>query len=91
VDRYRVTLKPDGQRFGILDTDQYDYCALKDDKGAVVPLEWHTKPAAEAWLSLCYRRWRVWEGTKDAARVPLRWRPLPAKASPFDRGYEFYN
>lgn len=92
MDRYRVTLTPAGQRFGILDTDQYDYCGLPDENGRTVQLEWDDKEDAERWLSMCYRRWRAWEGTKrDGERVPLRWRPLPAETSPFDRGYQYYN
>lgn len=91
MDRYRVTLNPDGQQFGILDTDQYDYCGFPDEKGRAVQLQWDHKSDAERWLNLCYRYWRAWEGTKDAARVPLRWRPHPPQASPFDRGFQFYN
>lgn len=92
MDRYRVTLLPGGQAYGILDRDSYDYCGLPDENGRAVPLEWPLKESAEAWLSLCYRRWRAWEGEpKRRPLVPLRWRPLPAATSPWDRGWQFYN
>lgn len=85
MDRYRVTTTPDGRKFGILDRDTYDYCGLPDENGTVKPLEWELREGAEAWLSLCYRRWRVWEGEpKRRAEVPLRWRPHPPQPSPFE-------
>jgi hypothetical protein len=90
MDRYRVTLIPNGRAFGILDTDQYEYCGLPED-GAVSLLVWENREDADRWLSMCYRRWRVWEGTSQRGIVPLRWRPAPAQTSPFDRGYRFYN
>jgi hypothetical protein len=92
MDRYRVTLTPDGRVFGILDRDQYDYCALPDENGRPKRLEFALRESAESWLNLCYRRWRAWEGEpKRREQVPLRWRPLPAQTSPFDPGVQHYN
>lgn len=88
MDRYRVTLTRDATKFGILDRDQYDYCGLPDEQGRVRPLEWETREGAERWLSMCYRRWAMWEGDRSKAGlrklVPLRWRPHPPQPSPFD-------
>jgi hypothetical protein len=92
VDRYRVTLTPDGSLYGILDRDQYDYCGLPDENGRPKRLEFAERESAERWLGLCYRRWQMWEiDQKQREQVPLRWRPLPPSNSPFDRGYQFYN
>lgn len=83
MDRYRVVLTRNGQRFGILDREEYDYCGLATDDG-LVPLEWRTKPAAEAWLHKCYRIWQMWE--RDGAGTPPKgWRPHQLRPSPFDR------
>jgi hypothetical protein len=90
MDRYRVTLKPDGRTYGILDRDRYEYCALVDKDGRRHPLEWKLREGADDWLKLCYRYWRAWEGTKARGQVPLRWRPLPRQTSPFDPGAKFY-
>lgn len=92
MDRYRVTLTPDGRVYGILDRDRYEYCGLPDEAGQVKPLEFPIRESAERWLSLCYRQWRAWEGIpKKRADVPLRWRPLPPEPSPFDQGVQFYS
>lgn len=91
MDRYRVTLTRNGQRFGILDTVEYDYCSLTADDGTSLPLEWHTKPAAEAWLHQCYRTWNAWEGNGEGT-PPRQWRRRPPPdESPFDRGVRFYS
>ncbi|WP_367575292.1 hypothetical protein [Streptomyces griseoaurantiacus] len=83
MDRYRVTLTPDGRVFGILDRDQYEFCGLPDEEGRPKRLEFPAREAAERWLNLCYRRWRAWEGEpKRRELVPLRWRPLPAEPPP---------
>lgn len=94
MNRYRVTLTPDGQMFGILDREQYDWCGLPDEDGNVQRLEWKAKPSAEAWLQMCYRLWQIWEsdgGGKTAGTPPKGWRPRPPETSPFDRGFRFYN
>jgi hypothetical protein len=90
MDRYRITLTRDGRNFAILDREVYDYCALLDDDGTVVPLEWPIRPAAEAWLQKCYRIWQTWEGN-GAGRAPKGWKPAPKDYSPWDRGFEFYS
>ena len=92
MDRYRITLTPDGQKFGILDREQYDYCGLPDEDGNVKRLEWVLRPAAEAWLQMCYRMWQAWEGNGQGT-PPKGWRPHPPEpaGSPFDRGARFYN
>lgn len=85
MNRYRVTLTRDGSKFGILDTDEYDYCSLTGEDGERVPLQWEFKEAAEMWLNFCFRRWAAWEGDKRTARkVPLRWRPQRPMFSPFE-------
>jgi hypothetical protein len=89
-NRYRVTLTRDGQRFGILDREVYDYCGLQVEDGTILALEWATRGSAEAWLQKCYRLWQTWEGD-GAGTVPKGWRPRPPETSPFDRGFEFYN
>lgn len=90
MDRYRVTLTRDGRKFGILDTEQYDYCALVDDDGTVLPLEWPIREAAEAWLYNCFRIWQTWEGNGKGT-APKKWRPRPPATSPWDRGIQFYS
>lgn len=90
LDRYRVTLTRDGRKFGILDCELYDYCALVDDGGRVHPLEWGMREAAEAWLNQCFRTWKAWEGNGQG-RAPSRWRPKPPELSPWDRGFQYYN
>jgi hypothetical protein len=85
VNRYRVTLTPDGRKFGILDRELYDYCGIPDGDGAVIPLEWTIKPAAEAWLQRCYRLWQAWEDN-GAGVPPRKWRPRPEAVSPFNHG-----
>ncbi|WP_031106322.1 hypothetical protein [Streptomyces sp. NRRL S-146] len=84
MNRYRIVLTRDGQRFGILDREQYEYCSLRDEDGEVHKLEWRTRPAAEAWLQRCYRTWQTWEGNGEG-QPPKDWRPLSAKGatSPF--------
>jgi hypothetical protein len=92
MDRYTVTLTPDARRYGILDRDMYAYCTLMDESKNLLPLEWETKEAAQAWLNMCYRRWPIWEGDRKLhGLVPLRWRPLPQDTSPWDRGVQFYS
>jgi hypothetical protein len=90
MDRYRIVLTRDGQKFGILDREQYDYCALQDENGTPQPLEWQTRAGAEAWLHQCFRTWNEWEGN-GAGTPPQGWRRRPPEPSPFDRGYQFYN
>jgi hypothetical protein len=89
MDRYRIVLTRDGRKFGILDREQYDYCALQSEDGTVHPLEWHTRPAAESWLQQCYRLWKAWEDN-GAGIAPKGWRP-GGRLSPFDPGIRFYN
>lgn len=89
MDRYRITLTRDGQKFGILDRVKYDYCGLPDEDGKILPLEWATRHSAESWLQKCYRIWQTWEGTADGP-PPEGWRPRPPEPSPFDRGFQFY-
>jgi len=90
VDRYRITLTPEGARFGILDREQYDYCGLPDEDGRAKRLEFKLKPEAEHWLTTCYRTWEAWEKTGEG-EPPEGWRPAPAEVSPFDRGWQYYN
>lgn len=90
MDRYRIVLTRDGQNFGILDRERYEYCGLPDEDGKILALEWPIRAGAEAWLNQCYRLWRAWEGN-GAGTAPKGWRPRPPETSPFDRGFEFYN
>lgn len=90
MDRYRIVLTRDGRKFGILDREQYDYCALRDEDGRVHPLEWMTRPAAEGWLQQCYQLWQAWE-KNGAGIAPKDWRPRSKEVSPFDRGIRFYS
>lgn len=89
-DRYRVTLTPDGQGYGILDRKEYDYCGLPGDDGQVLELRWKIRSAAEAWLRQCYLTWQAWEGNGQGI-PPKGWRPLPPKPSPWDRGIRYYS
>jgi hypothetical protein len=94
MDRYRVTVTRDARKFGILDREAYDYCALVDEDGTVLPLEWQTRNSAEAWLNRCYQLWARWEseGGGSSQGIPPRgWRPAPTDISPFDRGIQFYS
>lgn len=90
MDRYRITLTPEGTAFAILDREQYDFCGLPDEDGRPKRLEFKLRPEAEHWLHTCYEMWRAWE--KDRAGTPPEgWRPAPPEPSPFDRGYQYYN
>lgn len=92
ADRYVVTATPGQRGFGILDRDLYDWCALPTENGSPLPLEWPLREGAQAWLNMCYRRWRAWESERQRkADVPLRWRPHPQGQSPWDQGWRFYN
>lgn len=94
MSRYVVTMTPDMRGFGILDRELYGYCTLVDENKNLLPLEWTTKAGAEAWLNMCFRRWKSWENgsTEGKGRaVPKGWRPRRPEPSPFDRGWQFYN
>lgn len=86
--RYVPTMTPDQQRWVILDLELGGYCTLpdKEDPSSLLPLEWSAREGAENWLSLCYRHWRVWEASNHpkSRTVPLRWRPLPDRRSPWE-------
>lgn len=82
-DRYRVTTLPgDHRKYAILDRDMWGFCTLPDDPNAehpnLLPLEWNSRPAAEAWLHQCYRAWQ-----NNTVPAPARWRPLPPAESPW--------
>lgn len=83
--RYKPCLTPDRKKWVILDFGMDAYCTLPDESGNLLPLEWNTRPAAEAWLFQCYRAWGA--GTVPA---PEGWKPLRQGASPFDRGLHGY-
>ncbi|MGK4909975.1 hypothetical protein [Streptomyces albus] len=72
--RYKPVETPDRQRWVILDRAMDGYCTLPDahDPTTLLPLEWRTRQAAEAWLQRCYRAWQ--HGTVPA---PAGWRPHP--------------
>jgi hypothetical protein len=91
MNRYRVTLLPDASAFGILDRELYDYVRLpKPDEVRPSWLTWTTRGAAEDWLLTCYQLWQQWEAA-GSKKVPEGWRPHKGeKASPFDRGWQFY-
>lgn len=84
MDRYIVTQTPDQRRWVILDLHMFGYCTLPDDPGNphpnLLPLEWSTRPAAEAWLNRCFNAW-----AKGIAPAPTGWRPLPYEPSPWAR------
>lgn len=78
MNRYEVTQTPERDRWVILDRRMWGYCALVDGE-TVMPLEWTSKAAGEAWLNKCYKLWEV--GTVPA---PQKWRPLqPGESSPW--------
>lgn len=90
VGRYKITATRDGRKFGILDLELYDYCALVDDQGGVKPLEWYTKHGAQAWLNRCFVTWLEWDRTGEG-QTPRNWRPRRPQISPFDPGIQYYN
>lgn len=91
MDRYHIALTRDGRKFGIIDRERYEYCALRDESGAVHPLEWISRASAQGWLQNCFRIWQAWEKNGEG-EPPKRWRPHPAPiVSPFDRGMKFYD
>lgn len=79
-NRYAVTTTPDRTRYVILDRDLDGYCTLPDDgdPSTLLPLEWRSRPAAEAWLHQCFRAWQA-----GVVPAPERWRPLPHQPSPW--------
>ncbi|MEV4928059.1 hypothetical protein [Streptomyces roseoverticillatus] len=90
MTRYSITKSPDGVRWVILDTALWGYCAMPDgtDGANLLPLEWKTRPAAEAWLNLCYRLWAAWEdrpkvGGQRLGPPPRNWRPRPESSAPW--------
>jgi len=89
LGRYKPWLTPDRTKWVIFDWKLTEFCTLQDEYGNVLPLEWNTRPAAEAWLQQCYRTWWGWEQT-GSGRVPDDWRPIAAEVSPWDRGYRFH-
>lgn len=74
--RYKPTPTPDRRRWVILDRAMDGYCTLPDtgDPTTLLPLEWRSREAAEAWLHQCYRLWQT--GTVPA---PPGWRPQPPR------------
>lgn len=57
IKRYAVTRLPGDRRWVILDRRLSAPCALPDDQGQPVPLEWSAREAAEAWLYMCRVAW----------------------------------
>ena len=78
IGRYLVTQLPDQSRWVILDRHMWGYCTLLDDNDNLLPLQWSSRAAAEAWLRDCYRRWG--NGTIPA---PSDWRERPPELSPW--------
>ncbi|MFE9381740.1 hypothetical protein ACFYMO_00665 [Streptomyces sp. NPDC007025] len=82
MSRYQVTMLPDRTHWVILDRALGGYCALpddaKDDHPNLLPLEWSSRPAAEAWLRKCFRAWGL--GT---VQPPRNWKPVSPGTSPW--------
>ncbi|MCY0937782.1 hypothetical protein [Streptomyces sp. H34-S4] len=77
-----MTQTPDRLRWVIYDSYMDGYCTLPDDVDAeypnLLPLEWRTRAAAEAWLRRCYAKW----GT-GLVTPPWGWKPVPPVLSPY--------
>ncbi|GAA0333028.1 hypothetical protein GCM10009540_60930 [Streptomyces turgidiscabies] len=86
--RYVPTMTPDQRLWVILDLELWAYCTLpdKDDPSSLLPLEWNSRPAAEAWLQKCYQHWQSWEAKTNPRHkdVPLGWRPYRDIPSPWE-------
>lgn len=75
MQRYKVTQLPDWSAWAILDLDAGAYCTLPDAEGPhpnLLPVEFRTRAAAEAWLHRCYVAWQA-----ELVPPPVNWRPLP--------------
>jgi hypothetical protein len=77
MSRYVITQLPDSSRkWAVLDRDLYGYCTLPDDPAAerpnLLPLEWNSRAAAEAWLFRCFQVWAA-----GLVPAPEGWRPWP--------------
>jgi hypothetical protein len=84
--RYVVTQTPDQRRWGILDREWYGFCTLPDGNGNLIPLEWHGRSAAEAWLYTCRVAWG-----NGLVPAPEGWDEFRPEPSPWDRGVSYYN
>jgi hypothetical protein len=65
--RYVIRQTPD-KRWGIRDQLLSGPCALLDDQGASVPLEWDEPAGAQGWLYLCRLAWAA-----DLVPAPNGW------------------
>lgn len=75
-DRYRIIKTPDDRAWVIVDLYWSGWCTLPDpgDPTTLMPLEWRSKAAAEAWLHRCYKAWgeRPRLGRPHPANIPAR-------------------
>lgn len=84
--RYVVTHLPgsdansDYLRWVILDKHLWGYCTLLGEGDNLLPLEWGSSTAAEAWLKTCHRLWAA-----GMVPAPDDWRPFRADVSPWLR------
>lgn len=82
MNRYVVISKPDQTGYVILDRELWGYCTLSDNSHPtgpnLLPLEWRSRGAAEAWLHMCYRLWGNGE-----VLAPEGWRPFRKEESPW--------
>lgn len=79
MNRYEVTEPPERNgRWVILDRHMWGYCSLPAAQPGdgrtpdLLPLEWRSREAAEAWLNRCYLAWQ-----RGVVPAPRQWRPLP--------------
>ncbi|MCX4577955.1 hypothetical protein OHB41_33180 [Streptomyces sp. NBC_01571] len=83
--RYCATMTPDRRNWVILDLEMWGYCTLKDEHDNLLPLEWRSKAAADAWLRACFQQWQRWEMNGEG-QAPTGWRPfIHPSLSPFQR------
>lgn len=65
------------------------FCTLPDDNdpSTLLPLEWKSRAAAEAWLNQCYRIWYSWEQkrSRSVPAIPENWRKPKPTPSPWER------
>lgn len=74
--RYQVVQVYDSSLWGIMDMWLMGYCALPDNPPPgcapnMIPLEWHTPAAAEAWMTACRRLW-----ASGAVPAPAGWEQI---------------
>ena len=76
MGRYLVVKMQGRSRYVIFDRDLFGYCTLPDDTNAecpnLLPLDWKSRAAAQAWLGRCYLMWEA-----GSVPAPRGWKPSP--------------